>query len=125
MIDPRDSYVTEERFPNISIHRRWPDEVIEELKPNSKTAIVALSHDIKLDDPALIAAVKSEAGYIGALGSNRSHAKRVERLMEEGLTEEEIGKISAPIGLDIGAMGPQEIAVSVLAEIIATFRGRE
>ncbi len=125
LIDPRDSYVTEERFPNISIHRRWPDEVIEELKPNSKTAIVALSHDIKLDDPALIAAVKSEAGYIGALGSNRSHAKRVERLMEEGLTEEEIGKISAPIGLDIGAMGPQEIAVSVLAEIIATFRGRE
>ena len=125
LIDPRDSYVTEERFPNMSIHRRWPDEAIQELKPNSKTAIVALSHDAKLDDPGLIAAVRSEAGYIGALGSTRSHAKRVERLVAAGVSEAELEKISAPVGLDIGAMGPQEIAVSILAEIIATFRGRE
>ena len=125
LIDPRDSYVTEERFPAMSIHRRWPDEVISELKPNPKTAIVALSHDAKLDDPALIASVRSEAGYIGALGSKRSHAKRVERLSEAGVSHDEIEKISAPIGLDIGAMGPQEIAVSILAEIIRTFRGRE
>ncbi len=100
----------------------WPDEALAARPPDSRTAVVTLTHDPKLDDPAIMATLRSGAFYLGCLGSRRTHAKRVERLLAAGFTEAEIGRIHAPVGLDIGAISPAEIAVSVMAQITATLR---
>jgi xanthine dehydrogenase accessory factor len=123
VIDPRGAWGTPERFPGVTVDERWPDEALDALGPDRRTAICALTHDPKLDDPALTRALRSEAFYVGALGSKKTHAKRVERLTESGLTGEEIGRIAAPIGLDIGAVSPSEIAISIMAQITLALRG--
>lgn len=124
VIDPRARFLTEERFPGVTLDDRWPDEAIEALKPGPSTAVVTLSHDIKIDDPALIAALASNAPYVGALGSRRSHAARRERLAAAGLSSEQIGRIDAPVGIDIGAIGPSEIALSIAAAMVGAFHDR-
>ncbi len=124
VIDPRARFLTEERFPGVTLDDRWPDEAIAALRPGPSTAVVTLSHDIKIDDPALIAALASDAAYVGALGSRKSHAARCERLASEGVTAENIDRIDAPVGLDIGAIGPSEIALSVAAAMIGAFNDR-
>lgn len=124
VIDPRGSFATPERFPDVALSTEWPDDALDELKPDGRTAVVTLTHDPKLDDPALERALKSDAFYIGSLGSRRTHAQRVERLTEAGFSEEEIARIHAPIGLDIGSTSPAEIAVSVLSEIVAAKHGK-
>jgi LAO/AO transport system ATPase len=117
VIDPRRAWATAERFPGVALSHEWPDEALAQRPPDCNTAVVTLSHDPKLDDPALIAALKSKAFYIGALGSTRTHAKRVERLTAAGLAAA-IPRIHAPVGLDLGGRSPAEIAVSVLAQVI-------
>lgn len=117
VIDPRRAWATSERLPGVAVIHEWPDQALARLRPDSQTAVVTLSHDPKLDDPALVAALSSKAFYIGALGSTRTHAKRVARLTEQGLSEH-LHRIRAPVGLDLGGRAPAEIAVSVLAEII-------
>jgi xanthine dehydrogenase accessory factor len=124
VVDPRGRFLTEERFPGTTLDDRWPDEAIAAYKPGPSTAVVTLSHDTKIDDPALIAALQSDAAYVGALGSRRSHAARRERLAEAGLTAAQIKRIDAPVGIDIGAIGPSEIALSVAAAMIGAFRDR-
>ncbi|MCP3734926.1 XdhC family protein [Sphingomonas sp. RP10(2022)] len=123
VIDPRARFLTEERFPGVALDDRWPDEAIEALKPGPATAVVTLSHDIKIDDPALIAALATNAPYVGALGSRRSHAARRERLAAAGLSEAQIDRIDAPVGIDIGAIGPSEIALSIAAAMVGAFHG--
>jgi xanthine dehydrogenase accessory factor len=122
IIDPRGAFATEERFPDVEIISDWPDEVLPGLSPDKRTAIVTLTHDPKIDDPALQAALRSGAFYIGALGSRRTHAKRTDRLKEAGFDETAIARIHGPVGLDIGALSQGEIAVSILAEITAVLR---
>jgi xanthine dehydrogenase accessory factor len=122
LIDPRGRFLTEERFPGTMLCDRWPDEAIEALRPDAATAVVTLSHDPKIDDPALLAALASPAAYIAALGSRRSHAKRLERLAATGVSEAELARIDAPAGLHIGAQGPAEIALSIAAGMIQAFR---
>ena len=117
LIDPRRAWATEERFPDVKVVTDWPDEVMAPLKPDHRTAIVALTHDPKIDDPALTDALRSEAFYIGALGSKKTHAKRLERLAEHGFGKKDFARIHGPIGLDIGAKSPAEIAISILAEV--------
>lgn len=124
VIDPRARFLTEERFPGVTLDDRWPDEAIEALKPGPATAVVTLSHDIKIDDPALIAALATNAPYVGALGSRRSHAARRERLAAAGLSAEQINRIDAPVGIDIGAIGPSEIALSIAAAMVGAFHDR-
>ena len=124
VIDPRARFLTEERFPGVTLDDRWPDEAIEALKPGPATAVVTLSHDIKIDDPALIAALATNAPYVGALGSRRSHAARRERLAAAGLSAEQIDRIDAPVGFDIGAIGPSEIALSIAAAMVGAFHDR-
>ncbi len=121
LIDPRARFLTEERFPGVTLDDRWPDEAIEALKPGPATAVVTLSHDIKIDDPALIAALASNAAYVGALGSRKSHAARRERLAATGISAANLDRIDAPVGIDIGAIGPSEIALSVAAAMVAAF----
>ncbi len=123
VVDPRRAFATEERLPGVTLRTDWPDEAMAELKPDARSAVVTLTHDPKLDDPALDAALKSPAFYIGALGSRRTHAKRVARLKELGHGEEAIARIHAPVGLDIEAVTAPEIALSVMAEIVAARRG--
>jgi xanthine dehydrogenase accessory factor len=118
VIDARTHFADAARFPGIQLDTRWPDAALADLKPDATTAIVVLTHDPKFDDPALLAALASPAFYVGALGSKRTHAKRVERLKAAGLGEDALARIRAPIGLAIGAMTPGEIAVSILAEIV-------
>ena len=108
----------------MTLDDRWPDEAIAALRPGPSTAVVTLSHDIKIDDPALIAALATDAAYVGALGSRKSHAARRQRLAAEGVTAENIDRIDAPVGLDIGAIGPSEIALSVAAAMIGAFNDR-
>jgi xanthine dehydrogenase accessory factor len=122
VIDPRGAWATEARFPGVELSTEWPDEALERLKPDRATAIVALTHDPKIDDPALIAALRSEAFYIGALGSRRTHAKRLERLAEHGFGENQLSRIHAPIGLNIGATSQAEIAVSIIGQMTAVLR---
>ncbi len=117
IIDPRGSFATEERFPGVSLNSEWPDDAVRMLDPDRRTAVVTLTHDPKLDDPGLEVALRSPAFYIGALGSRRTHASRKERLLATGFTEEELARIHAPVGLDIGAVSPPEIAVAILGEI--------
>lgn len=122
IVDPRRAFATDERFPGITLDDRWPDEALEDLQPNRRTAVVTLTHDPKLDDPALMVALKSDAFYIGCLGSRKTHAKRLERLAEAGFSEADFQRIHGPLGLDIGAVTPAEIAISALAEITQVLR---
>jgi len=124
VIDPRARFLTGERFPGVALDDRWPDEAVAAYRPGPATAVVTLSHDTKIDDPALVAALRSDAAYVGALGSRRSHAARRERLAAEGLTPAQIDRIDAPVGLDIGAIGPSEIALSIAAAMVNAFRDR-
>jgi len=117
VIDPRGAFASPERFPGVQLSDEWPDEALARSGLDATTALVALSHDPKLDDPALQLALPSTVFYIGALGSRRTHEKRLERLRAAGLGEL-IGRIHSPIGLDLGGRSPAEIAVSILAEII-------
>jgi len=123
VVDPRRAWATADRFPGITLIHEWTDDAMVQLTPDSRTAVVTLTHDPKLDDPALDVALKSEAFYIGALGSRRTHAKRVGRLTELGHTEAAMGRIRAPVGLNIEAVTAPEIAVSILAEVVAARRG--
>ena len=122
LIDPRAAFGSAERFPGETIREDWPDEAMAALAPDARTAVVTLTHDPKLDDPALRAALASPAFYIGCLGSSRTHAKRLDRLRAEGVAEDQIARIHAPVGLDIGAKSPAEIAVSIMAQITARLR---
>ena len=124
LIDPRARFLTEERFPDTVLDDRWPDEAVAALRPGPATAVVTLSHDTKIDDPALVEALKSDAAYVGALGSRRSHAARRERLAALGVTEEQLDRIDAPVGIDIGAVGPSEIALSIAAAMVGAFHDR-
>jgi len=117
VIDPRRAFATQERFRDVELDDRWPDEAMVDLAPDAQTAVVTLAHDPKIDDPALIAALASDAFYIGALGSRRTHSKRVERLTELGL-ESKIPRINAPVGLNLGGRSHAEIAVAILAQLI-------
>lgn len=117
VIDPRGAFATAERFPGVDLNEDWPDEAMEALAPDHRTAVVTLTHDPKLDDPALHVALRSGAFYIGSLGSRKTHASRVERLTEAGFTAEEIAKIHAPIGLHLGGRAPGEIAIAIMAQI--------
>jgi xanthine dehydrogenase accessory factor len=119
IIDPRSAFAAAARFPEVEIIAEWPDEVLPGLQPDKRTAIVTLTHDPKIDDPALIAALRSGAFYIGALGSRKTHGKRAERLAEAGFSAVEIARIHGPVGLSIGALTPAEIAISILAQITA------
>ena len=122
LIDPRARFLTAERFPGIELDARWPDEAIAARAPGPETAVITLSHDPKIDDPALIAALAAPTGYIAALGSTRSHAARIDRLTAAGLTSAQLARIDAPAGLPIGALGPAEIALSVAAGMVRAFR---
>jgi len=122
VIDPRRAFATDDRFPNVTMTTEWPDDVLPQLKPDRRTAIVTLTHDPKLDDPALLEALSSDAFYIGALGSRRTHAKRWDRLRDQGVSEAAFARIDGPIGLDIGALTPAEIAISIMAKITSALR---
>ena len=123
VIDPRKAFASPSRFVGVKLIDAWPDEALQDLKLDATSAIVTLTHDPKLDDPALIAALASPAFYIGALGSTRTHAKRLARLAEAGLADK-VQRIHAPVGLDLGGRAPREIAVSILAEVIQVrYRG--
>ena len=122
VIDPRGAFATRDRFPGITLSDDWPDDALAALAPDTRTAIVTLTHDPKLDDPALDAALRSPAFYIGALGSRKTHAKRADRLRALGHGDDALGRIHGPVGLDIGASTPAEIAISILAQITATLR---
>ncbi len=122
IIDPRAAFGSEARFPGETIIEDWPDAAMNALKPDARTAVVTLTHDPKLDDPAIVAALRSDIFYLGCLGSTRTHAKRVARLKEAGFSDAEIGRIHAPVGLDLGGRQPAEIAVSVMAEVTQALR---
>ncbi|PKN97376.1 MAG: hypothetical protein CVU42_16360 [Chloroflexi bacterium HGW-Chloroflexi-4] len=126
VVDPRKPYNNRERFPEADeLILEWPSEAVERLNPDQGTFIAVVSHDDKLDNPALAAALKSEAAYVGVLGTKRNVAKRLDALRELGVAEEQLARLHAPIGLDIGAVQPEEIALSVLAEIVAIHHGLE
>ena len=122
VIDPRGGFATEDRFPDVELHVDWPDDVMEAISIDRRTAFVALTHDPKIDDPALKIVLAGECFYVGALGSKRTHAGRVERLGGEGIAADALARIHAPIGLDIGARSPAEIALSIMAEIVNELR---
>ncbi|MBX3049431.1 MAG: XdhC family protein [Anaerolineales bacterium] len=124
IIDPRRLFASQERFAHADLLlQTWPNKGFEEVQLNSSTAVAALAHDPKIDDPALIAALSSDCFYVGALGSRKNQAKRRQRLLEAGLDEITVDKLHAPIGLSIGAKTPEEIALSIMAEIVAVYRG--
>jgi len=122
IIDPRGSFATTERFPGVSLTHDWPDEAMDKLKLDARTAVVTLTHDPKIDDPALERALRSECFYIGCLGSTRTHKARLARLSEQGFGEKDFARLHGPIGLDIGAQSPAEIAISIVAEVTAVLR---
>lgn len=122
VVDPRGAFASAERFPGVAVSSDWPDEALAAAAPDSRCAVVTLTHDPKLDDPALAAALRSDAFYIGALGSRRTHAARLERLRAEGFDDAARARIRGPVGLAIGARSPAEIAVAILAQIIETRR---
>jgi len=122
IIDPRTAFASPERFPDVRLLAAWPDAVLRDMPIDRYTAFAALTHDPKIDDPALAAALRSEAFYVGALGSRKTHAKRLERLGEQGFSDTDLARIKAPIGLPIGAVGPAEIALAILGEIVAALR---
>jgi xanthine dehydrogenase accessory factor len=126
VVDPRTAFANPERFPDVPLIAEWPDVALPPLDIDHYTAFVALTHDPKIDDPALLHAFARDCFYIGALGSRKTHAKRGERLKAQGATDSDIARVHAPIGLAIGAVSPSEIAVSIMAEITASLRmGRE
>jgi xanthine dehydrogenase accessory factor len=122
IVDPRTAFASPERFPDVPLIAEWPDVALPPLNIDHYTAFVAVTHDPKIDDPALLHAFAKDCFYIGALGSRKTHAKRAERLRAQGASEADIARIHAPIGLDIGAVSPSEIAVSIMAEITAVLR---
>ncbi|MEK9796956.1 MAG: XdhC family protein [Alphaproteobacteria bacterium] len=122
IVDPRGAFATKDRFPGVTLSEDWPDDALKALAVDNRTAVVTLTHDPKLDDPALHIALRSDAFYIGSLGSRRTHGARVERLTEEGYSEDEIARIHAPIGLNIKAKSPAEIAISIMAQITQVLR---
>lgn len=124
VVDPRGRFLTEERFPDTTLDDRWPDEAVEAYKPGPSTAVVTLSHDTKIDDPALVAALAANTGYVGALGSRKSHAARLQRLAEAGVSADDLARIDGPVGLDIGAIGPAEIALSIAGAMVKAFHDR-
>ncbi|QDC10146.1 XdhC family protein [Oceanicola sp. D3] len=125
LVDPREAFATPERFPGTTISHDWPDEALEGWGLDARTAVVTLTHDPKIDDPAIAAALASDCFYLGCLGSTRTHAKRVERLSAAGASEADLARIHAPVGLNIGAKSPAEIAVAVLAQVTEVLRGRK
>jgi xanthine dehydrogenase accessory factor len=124
IIDPRTAFATAERFPDVVLHADWPENILKEQPLDAYTALAALTHDPKIDDYPLEAALRAGCFYVGALGSRKTHAKRIDRLKATGLPEAEIGRLHAPIGLDIAAASPAEIAVATLAQIIEALRKR-
>jgi len=122
VVDPRGAFATEERFPGVEVSDEWPDEAMERLAPDSRTAVVTLTHDPKLDDAALEVALKSDAFYIGSLGSRKTHLARTHRLARLGFDDAAIARVRGPVGLAIGARAPAEIAVSILAQVIEARR---
>ncbi len=125
VIDPRGSFATEARFPGIELTQEWPDEALERLQPDHRSGVVTLTHDPKLDDPALAVALRSDCFYIGALGSRRTHAARCSRLTELGFSEADLARIHGPIGLAIGAVSPAEVAISIVAQMTQILRRGE
>ncbi|MDC3032392.1 XdhC family protein [Litorivicinus sp.] len=124
VVDPREVWANAERFPTCTIINQWPDDALTDIGIDSETAIIALTHDPKFDDPALLLALNSCAFYVGALGGTKSANSRRLRLLENGLTDLEIDRLQSPVGLSIGAKGPSEITVSILAELISTYRSK-
>jgi len=124
VIDPRGRFLTEERFPGVALDDRWPDEAVAALRPDAATAVVTLSHDSKIDDPALFAALNAPTGYVAALGSRRSHAARRERLAALGIAPADLDRIDGPAGIDIKAIGAAEIALSVAAGMVKALHDR-
>jgi xanthine dehydrogenase accessory factor len=122
IVDPRTAFATQERFPDVTVIAEWPDVALPPLGVDRYTAFVALTHDPKIDDPALIHALSRECFYIGALGSRKTHGRRLERLKAEGVSDADLARIHAPIGLPIGAVSPAEIAVAIMGEITASLR---
>lgn len=122
IVDPRTAFATPERFAGITLLAEWPDQVLPGMKIDAHTAFAALTHDPKIDDPALLHALARDCFYIGALGSRKTHAARLDRLKAKGATDAQLARIHAPIGIDIGAISPAEIALSILAEITARLR---
>jgi xanthine dehydrogenase accessory factor len=123
VVDPRRSFATAERFPGVALLHDWPDVALDGLKPDARTGIVTLTHDPKLDDPALDRALRSQAAFIGALGSRKTHASRLERLAALGHGAADLARIRGPVGLALGAVSTPEIALSIVAELVATRRG--
>ena len=124
VIDPRRAFVTAERFPGVTVATDWPDEALAAAQLDARSAVVTLTHDPKLDDPALRIALSSPAFYVGSLGSRRTHARRIARLTDAGFTAEALVRIHAPVGIDIGAVTAAEIAASIVAELTSVFRVR-
>lgn len=122
VVDPRGAFATGARFPDIHLHAEWPDEIIPQIGLDQRTAFIALTHDPKIDDPALELALASEVFYIGALGSKKTQGSRLERLKGKGFSEAQLARIHGPIGLNIGAVGAQEIAISIMAEMTKALR---
>jgi xanthine dehydrogenase accessory factor len=122
IIDPRRSFATTARFPGVTLTHDWPDEAMDKLKLDARTAVVTLTHDPKIDDPALDRALRSDCFYIGCLGSTRTHKARLARLAEIGFGEKDFARIHGPVGLDIGAQSPAEIAISIVAEVTSVLR---
>ncbi len=122
IVDPRTAFASPERFPDVKMVAAWPEEALPPLNVDRYTAFVALTHDPKIDDPALTHALSRDCFYIGALGSRKTHARRIERLKQQGLTDADLSRIHAPIGLDIGAISPAEIAVAIMAQITEKLR---
>src|SRR5215472_9421645 len=122
IVDPRTAFASPERFPDVKLIAKWPDEALPPLGVDRYTAFAALTHDPKIDDPALLHALSHDCFYIGALGSKKTHARRLERLKAQGVTDAALSRIHAPIGLVIGAVSPPEIAVAIMGEITAALR---
>lgn len=122
MVDPRDGFASDARFPDVSFLEGWPDEALSDYGLDARTAVITLTHDPKIDTPALEAAIGSDAFYIGALGSKRTHGKRIDALKDAGFSDGQIARIDGPVGLDIGAMSPAEIAVSIMGEVVERLR---
>ncbi len=122
LVDPRDAFASNDRFPSVALVKDWPDQALSDLKLTPRTAVITLTHDPKLDDPAIKIALQSDIFYLGCLGSKRTHAKRVDRLMSAGFSVQQIDKIHAPVGADIGSKTPAEIAISIMAEVTERLR---
>lgn len=122
VVDPRGAFATGARFPDIHLHAEWPDEIIPQIGLDQRTAFMALTHDPKIDDPGLALALSSDVFYVGALGSKKTQASRIERLKAKGLSDNQVARIHGPIGIAIGAVGAQEIAISIMAEMTKALR---